>query len=1085
MAYQIQVRNDIADNWTDINPVLAQGEPGYETDTGRIKYGDGQTAWNSLPYFSVGNNPGIPGGPNTSIQFNNTGSFEGSANLRWYNPISTLSVIGNVKGSNFIGGGNGLNLTGLNGDLIPAANNGASLGNATHQWKELWVSNTTIFIGGVPLSMGANTDLTFNGSPIVTTSTDPNVTTQIAGDINIAGDMLSSSVVASNSIQAPTVQSTTVVSNTVQASDVVANYFSGDGGNVYNISYSNVVGGYGDANVAAYLANATGNISAGYYFGNVAFATGFPTLDNYSNSNVAAYLPTDPTVVAIQSNVAGLQANSYSNANAAAFLSTYSGNVTADSLIVGNTTTPGTYFLSATANSVSMGSTAAQYVAVLDTGIEIVGTAGVTVGGINGGTVTLGGATSGDINVVSAINLGDVANVHIGGGTSGQILATDGAGELYWTNDTTTYGNANVAAYLPSDPTILSLQSSVAATDANVLGLSNSLSQLSANVNQAWVEIGDINANISNTDSNVATLAANVANAWTAIGVLEANVYSNANAAAFLSTYSGNTTADTVTANILTVGDTANSGGYFIQSTANSVSLGQTGGQTLSFSDTSGITLAGTGGVTIMGAAGATVTLGGGTSGSILVESAISLGDVSNVHIDGGSSGQILATDGSGNLYWTNDTTTYGNSNVAAYLPGYGGNISVDVVTASGNVDAGTNFFIGNGAFLTGLDAATGYSNSNVEALLPVYSGDLNANVITANAITANVISNTISTSGNVTAAYFIGDGSQLTNLPILDAYSNANVASYLPIYSGNLLANVVTASNTVSNTISTGTLAANSASVAGNAVANILVTPNNRVGTPRANGNTDKVTLYSIPGNWNYALGTDSTHMWFGTGAGADGFSWYNAGALVMQTTGPDLFVEGEVSADTFTACSVMSTATVSTDNLIANNVISVDGSFSGNLLANTGNIDTFVANTIVANSVTTAYDMVSVQTTANTIVLGNATTAVNQISWATATSNTTSNVTLFSVPATNISSIDFGITATSSNNRQVAKILAVTLGNSFNYTEYGSLSIGSLLGNFFVDVIGGNLVLQVQPFVSANIHYSLIMDYDYDLHL
>lgn len=32
------------------NPVLADGEIGIETDTDKIKIGDGTTAWNSLPY---------------------------------------------------------------------------------------------------------------------------------------------------------------------------------------------------------------------------------------------------------------------------------------------------------------------------------------------------------------------------------------------------------------------------------------------------------------------------------------------------------------------------------------------------------------------------------------------------------------------------------------------------------------------------------------------------------------------------------------------------------------------------------------------------------------------------------------------------------------------------------------------------------------------------------------------------------------------------------------------------------------------------------------------------------------------------
>jgi len=51
MAQQIQIRRDIAANWTSANPILAQGEMGLETNTLKVKFGDGVTAWNSLAYF--------------------------------------------------------------------------------------------------------------------------------------------------------------------------------------------------------------------------------------------------------------------------------------------------------------------------------------------------------------------------------------------------------------------------------------------------------------------------------------------------------------------------------------------------------------------------------------------------------------------------------------------------------------------------------------------------------------------------------------------------------------------------------------------------------------------------------------------------------------------------------------------------------------------------------------------------------------------------------------------------------------------------------------------------------------------------
>jgi hypothetical protein len=50
MAVRFQLRRDTAANWTSANPVLALGEPGVETDTLKLKIGDGFAAWNSLGY---------------------------------------------------------------------------------------------------------------------------------------------------------------------------------------------------------------------------------------------------------------------------------------------------------------------------------------------------------------------------------------------------------------------------------------------------------------------------------------------------------------------------------------------------------------------------------------------------------------------------------------------------------------------------------------------------------------------------------------------------------------------------------------------------------------------------------------------------------------------------------------------------------------------------------------------------------------------------------------------------------------------------------------------------------------------------
>jgi hypothetical protein len=54
MANRIQLRRGTAAEWTAANPVLAQGEPGVETDTGKQKFGNGVAAWSALPYASQG-----------------------------------------------------------------------------------------------------------------------------------------------------------------------------------------------------------------------------------------------------------------------------------------------------------------------------------------------------------------------------------------------------------------------------------------------------------------------------------------------------------------------------------------------------------------------------------------------------------------------------------------------------------------------------------------------------------------------------------------------------------------------------------------------------------------------------------------------------------------------------------------------------------------------------------------------------------------------------------------------------------------------------------------------------------------------
>ena len=52
MATKIQIRRDTIQNWLDNNPILSDGELGFEIDTYKIKIGDGYSSWDKLPYVT-------------------------------------------------------------------------------------------------------------------------------------------------------------------------------------------------------------------------------------------------------------------------------------------------------------------------------------------------------------------------------------------------------------------------------------------------------------------------------------------------------------------------------------------------------------------------------------------------------------------------------------------------------------------------------------------------------------------------------------------------------------------------------------------------------------------------------------------------------------------------------------------------------------------------------------------------------------------------------------------------------------------------------------------------------------------------
>ena len=58
----------------------------------------------------------------------------------------------------------------VGGDIVPQTANGGDLGSSTLPWRSLYVSQSTIYLGGVSVGVDANGNLTVNGSSVGTTS---------------------------------------------------------------------------------------------------------------------------------------------------------------------------------------------------------------------------------------------------------------------------------------------------------------------------------------------------------------------------------------------------------------------------------------------------------------------------------------------------------------------------------------------------------------------------------------------------------------------------------------------------------------------------------------------------------------------------------------------------------------------------------------------------------------------------------------------------------------------------------------------------------------------------------------------------
>lgn len=300
-------------------------------------------------------------------------------------------------------------------------------------------------------------------------------------------------------------------------------------------------------------------------------------------------------------------------------------------------------------------------------------------------------------------------------------------------------------------------------------------------------------------------------------------IYGNAQVAEFLPTYTGNlvsltgpvTTTANVTGNYI-IGD----GSLLTNVNAANVSTNRisNGASQVIIATTSGNVDVDVGvltGLARFSIAGLSVIGNVEASGNITAQDTVSAANVVSTLITGtlttGSQTNITSV---GTL---NELTATGNIS--------GGDIFAGgIVSAVGNITA--DYFFGNGAFLTGVTGSGGNGTAIVNGLskveIPVNSGNIAVSVgftnnvvvftssgisvdgslLASNSLSSATISATanitggnlhtageVSATGNITGNYIIGDGSLLTNLATGTNYSNANVAAYLPTYSGNLRA--------------------------------------------------------------------------------------------------------------------------------------------------------------------------------------------------------------------------------------------------------------------------------------------------------
>lgn len=602
----------------------------------------------------------------------------------------------------------------LKANLVPDGNNIYNLGSPTNQWKDLYLSNSTLYFNGLPIGVDNANNLTVGNAVVVTQ--DPNVTSTIAGNFLVIGETILNSNVSIG-----------------QNLNVAGNISLGGLTNLNSISNVTILGG-----TAGQIISTDGN-------GVLSFVN-IPT----SNGNSTVNIPVVDGNIEITSN--GVLIASYSDtaATISGDLSvsnvTSGGNVTAQ-----NFATPGNIVTAnLTVNSnISLPDPAAWVVPGGNIG-DVLMTNGS--GGVSWQPVAGGGGSGGSF--ISNI----ASNVVIPSANGNVFTYINGTMEIQvGQDDTTFYGNViapNVKTdvILGQSPNVTINSNGFISTfedDGNVYFPVDVI--VTGNITTPGI-FATSNSNISGdvilhgnvTLSNGATTIANVTSSNLDVyGTLWTNVTANLDSLIVrgISDFglasnlriSGGTVNQVLTSNgsggvswenvtVTGVSRIANGSSYAEIATFNGpVILQSSSGVTANISDALYIT-----GNTVIGS-------------NLIVQQGSYLGPVGNVRISGGLNGQVLTTNGSSGLSWVS-------------IPGIGpipnisnGTSNVDITVLDGNIEMSVNG-VANVLVLSDTSAnLTGTANISIDANV---GG--NINVVGNSSITGNATISQITSTATI-----------------------------------------------------------------------------------------------------------------------------------------------------------------------------------------------------------------------------------------------------------------------------------------------------------------------------------------------